>query len=258
MHKTNTVYENAVTTHRSAESLARAHGFESVAELAEQLPEYAKVIDVGAGASPFGVEVAKLRPDITWVNFDYSYGADPEILKEVSIGAPSNVEYVAGDATKLTDVYEPETFDAVFSYWLLPHMSLDEPGPARAAAEAMYKVTKIGGRISIGSRNDRLRRLFGGKDQYNTESGSSEEFADKIVAGTKLSKSASYLQKLINETATPFFGTSRYAKREGKQKQIYDPKAGEYIPLSSKEGVKIRGRLAIELAKRAYINKRRK
>lgn len=257
MHKTNTVYENAVTTHRSAESLARAHGFESVAELARQLPKDAKVIDVGAGASPFGVEVAKLRPDITWVNLDYSY-SDPDIIEDVSKDAPPNVEFFEGDATKLADMYDPQTFDAVFSYWLLPHMSLDEPGPAKAAAEAMYTITKIGGMISVGPRNDATRRLFSGSDTLNYESRSSEEFADKIVAGTKLSKSASYLQKLINETATPFFGTSRYAKREGKQKQIYDPNTGEYIPLSSKEGVKIRGRLAIELAKRAYINKRRK
>lgn len=257
MDKTNTVYEKAVTTHRGAERLAKIHGFESVADLAEKLPEDARVIDVGAGASPFGVEVAKLRPDITWVNFDYSYG-DPDILDDVSKGAPSNVEYVAGDATKLTEMYEPETFDAVFSYWLLPHMSIDEPGPAKAAAEAMYTVTKIGGRLSIGSRNDGLRRLFGGKDRYATESSSSEEFADKVVAGTKLSKSASYLQRLINETATPFFGTSRYAKREGKQKQIYNSETKKYVPLSSSEGVKIRGRLAIKLANQAYRNKSRK
>jgi ubiquinone/menaquinone biosynthesis C-methylase UbiE len=251
-----TVYELAPTTPRSAERLARAHGFESVAELARQLPKDAKVIDVGAGASPFGVEVAKLRPDITWVNLDYSY-SDPDILEDVSKDAPPNVEFIEGDATKLADMYEPQTFDAVFSYWLLPHMSLDEPGPAKAAAEAMYTITKIGGMISVGPRNDATRRLFSGVDTLNYESRSSEEFAQKIVGGTKLAKTASYLQRLMNETATPFFGTSRYTKREGEQKQIYNPKTHEYVPLYSREGVKIRGRLAVQLAKRAYANKSR-
>ena len=95
--------------------LVHRHGFESVLQLAESLPIDARVLDVGAGASPFGKEVSTLRPDVTWLNFDYSY-QEPAILDEVSKYTPSNVQHVVGDATKLGETYEPETFDAVFSY----------------------------------------------------------------------------------------------------------------------------------------------
>lgn len=114
-----TVYEKAVTTDRPAEVLAQRHGFESVAKLAESLPANALVLDVGAGASPFGKEMAMLRPDVSWINFDYSY-QDPAILDEVTNDAPSNVKHVAGDATRLSEIYESESFDAVFSYWFCP------------------------------------------------------------------------------------------------------------------------------------------
>lgn len=77
---TQTVYEKAITTDRSAEMLACKHGSEGVAQLAETLPQGARILDVGAGASPFGKEVAILRPDISWTNFDYSY-QDPRYFR---------------------------------------------------------------------------------------------------------------------------------------------------------------------------------
>jgi len=241
-----TVYEQAITTDRPAEMLARRHGFESVSQLAESLPENARVLDVGAGASPFGKEVAALRPDITWTNFDYSYH-DPAILGEVTQGAPSNIEFVAGDATRLAEAYEPETFDAVFSYWLLPHLSIDNPEPALAAAKAIFNVTKSGGLISVGpqARRGGLLSIQSGKavQVIKDEEQAADTYAEQILSTTKLPKSSRYVQKLANEVATPFFGTTRYTRRDGKRLSLYHPESGEYVPPFSRRGMTTTGRL---------------
>lgn len=249
-----TVYEQAVTTDRPAEMLAQKHGFESLAQLADSLPQGARVLDVGAGASPFGKEVAMLRPDISWTNFDYSY-QNPAILDEVSANAPTNLAHTAGDATKLAEVYEPESFDAVFSYWLLPHLSIDDPQPAHDAARAIFAITKNGGVMSVGPQasGHRLLTLKSGPALKVVKEGSqnADSYADRVVAATKLPKTPRFTQKLANEVATPFFGTTRYAKREGKLPHVYHPQSGEYVSPLSRKGVATAGRLAIALAKHA-------
>jgi ubiquinone/menaquinone biosynthesis C-methylase UbiE len=255
MNENLTVYEKAVTTDRPAEMLAHKHGFESVSQLAETLPEGAHVLDVGAGASPFGKEVAVLRSDITWVNFDYSY-QDPKILEDVSRNTPANVQHIAGDATKLEEVYDPETFDAVFSYWLLPHLSIDDFEPAKAVARAIFTVTKPDGLMSVGPKvsQRKVPSLKSGPAIQIIKSGdlSAENYADTVVVATKLPKVARYTQKLANEVATPFFGTSRYAKREGRIPKVYEPESGNYITPFSRKGVRLAGRLAVATTQHAH------
>lgn len=261
MTEQQTVYEKAVTTDRPAEMLAHKHGFESVAQLAEMLPQDAQVLDIGAGASPFGREVAALRPDVRWVNFDYSY-QDPAILEEVSKNAPANIEHVAGDATKLGETYDPETFDAVFSYWLLPHLSLDDTAPAKEAARAIFTATKTGGLMSVGPKTShkRLPSLKSGTaiQVVKDESLKADSYAERIVAETKLPKIGRYTQKLANEVATPFFGTSRYAKREGRVPMVFHPESGEYVSPFTRKGVRTAGRLAVAMAHHAVQQRKQR
>lgn len=258
-NKNSNIYEKAITTDRSAELLARKHGYDSIAQLAEELPEGARVLDVGAGASPFGKEVAKLRPDISWVNFDFSY-QDPDILKEAEQGAPDNVECIFGDATRLDEVFGAESFNIVFSYWLMPHLSLDNVEPAERVAEAMVMVTKPGGQISVGpivGKNHFLSIKSGNSLRiYKDEDKSTESYVREIVDATKLSGLSRTLQKNANEVATPFFGTTRYGKREGKVPKIFDPKTGEYVSVISGQGIYTLGRLAVVLAKHATRRQR--
>lgn len=241
-------YENAVTSHRTAEKIAQRHGFENVRSLAESLPENARVLDVGAGASPFGREVAGLRPDVTWVNFDYSY-QDPRVVEEVSEAAPMNVEYVPGDATVLDQAFGEDSFDAVFSYWMMPHLSLDELEPAHEAARAMYQVAKPGAMISVGPTSHSIHRKTDALQTVKDESEqSAEEFADRTVEATKLGPMSAKAQRISNNAITPFFGTSLYMKKEGLSHKVYDPKSGEYINPYSRRGVRLAGELAVALA----------
>lgn len=248
------IYEKAVTTGRSAEKLAHRHGFKDVDELARFLPQDAQILDVGAGASPFGKTVAALRPDVTWTNFDYSYH-NPTIFDDVTKDSPDNVNHVAGDATRLREIYEPDQFNAVFSYWLLPHLSINEPGPAKAAAEAMFTITKPGGLISVGPKSH--RRLLPAMKSgpairvIKNKSLDSESYADRIVDQTTLPKTGRYTQTLANEVATSFFGTTRYAKRDGLILRVYDPKSDEYVLPFGPRGTITAGRLAIALARHA-------
>ena len=195
-------YELIPTTSREADFISEKHGFNSTAELAASLPFGANVLDVGSGASPFGKVVARLRPDISWTNFDYSYYS-PKILEEVREDSPCNIEYVAGDATRLGESYAAESFDAIFSYWMMPHLSIENSEPAKEAARAMFLLAKIDAPISIGpvvskGRAPSIRSFFvQGKAHKVVKSADidADNFADTIVAKTKLPAFARFTQK---------------------------------------------------------------
>lgn len=250
-HRASSAYEQAITTDRPAGLLAKRHGFKSVKALANILPENAKVLDVGAGASPFGREVALLRPDITWTNFDYGY-YDPAILKEVSTGAPKNLKHVAGDATELSQAFKPNTFDAVFSFWLLPHLSIEDMDPARDAGRAMYNVAKENGIISVGPSISRvpLPRLTSSPATrvFKDEEWTAATYADMIAKATRLAQPKRYFQKYANEASTSYFGTTRYARRKGRQIMLYHPKSGEYVPPVSRKAAITVGLLLVAFA----------
>lgn len=248
-----TVYEKAMTTGRSAEKIAHKHGFKNVLQVTEYLPEGAMVIDVGAGTSPFGEAVASLRPDITWINYDYSYN-ESKIQEDVSRDAPANIQYIPGDALKLDQEFAPETFDAAFSYWLFPHLSLDSIEPAQLAARAIFNVTKPSGLISIGPEmsKSRLPSIKYQKALRVIKDGSEDagDFADMVAYRTSVRGYTRYIEKLSNEVMTNFFGTSRYFKPDGRFKQLmYDPEQDKYINPLSRRGVHLTGRLSVAAAR---------
>ena len=236
-------YELIPTADRDADLVSQMHGFENITQLAASLPEGANILEVGSGASPFGKEVATLRPDITWTNFDYSY-YDQRVLDEVSKDAPGNIHFVKGDATKLSEMYEPESFDAIFSYWMMPHLSLDDPEPAKEAARGMFSLAKINAPISIGpavseGRFTSVRSLFIQAKAHRVvkhTASDSESFTDAIVAKTTLPRRGRFIQKIANEVITPLLGTSRWSTYENRSIKLYHRESGEYVSLLSKKG----------------------
>lgn len=143
-------------TYRSSEELASRFGFTSVEYLAESIPSGEKVIDVGAGLSRLGHDVAGLRQDIEWVNFDVAYAQpdkDTKVRKRLGqlvVDAPDNLHYVAGSILNPPEELKPKSFARIFSYWMLPYLIENDPHQGAAAAWNMVRLGKTGGIIRVG------------------------------------------------------------------------------------------------------------
>ena len=229
------------TTGRGAEALARKHGYKNLASLVRSLPPKAKVLDVGAGASPLGKEIALLRPDIHWTNLDFGY-YDKQILDEAKKGAPPNLKLVAGDVTRLEAFVKPNSMDAVFSYFLFPHLSTYDEQLALAAAKQVYATLKPGGVSVIGPR---LRPWFhpAGKEGTSWRATKSsqltaEAYGREVLRQTLLSAFSRYIRRAFNAAVFEVFGTSRYLKGGSLVSQrVYNPNTGQYISIYAPAGI---------------------
>lgn len=137
-----------MVTGRDATHLSAAYGYDSVSALAAALPERARVLDAGAGLSNFGKVVASMRPDITWVNYDLCYSNTWRYMAEARRGAPDNVTYVQGDIMVLPTAAEDGGYNAIFSYWALPHIQMQHS--RQYAIMNMIKAARAGAHISLG------------------------------------------------------------------------------------------------------------
>lgn len=239
---TRLAYETAPTTGRAAEKITHLHGFETVQAYAESLSANAHIVDLGSGTSSFGREVAKFRQDVQVDCVDLNY-SNPVLLEEVSIGKPSNVRYIAADVTKLNELYEPGSIDQVTSYWLLPHLSIDDPAPAIAASKEVYEVLKDGGSAIVGPRlgNEDLPYSERKKSLTITKTPdmNADTFSQRLLAETQMTGVLRYGNKMVNEVRDEVFGTSFISKRENDIPRMYDSKRGEFVSTRSWKGVKL-------------------
>lgn len=142
-------YLFAPMTGRGANALAHRYGFRNSRALAADVPEGGVVADIGAGRSPLGRLVAAARPDITWVNFDYRYN-DPQAIEKLRAKAPENVEYVAGDILEPPEELTARRYDRLYSFWMLPHLTLESSEPAAQALDTMLSLTRESGTLRLG------------------------------------------------------------------------------------------------------------
>jgi hypothetical protein len=225
--------------------------------LASELPENAVVLDLGAGASNLGETIANMRPDVSWTNLDYNYDK-PEVARSVDTLPLANLSFVTGDATQLLESCEPETYDAILSYWLFPHLSLDSPEPALAAGRGVYDALKEGGVASVGPRINlghlatlRWRRTYHAFKGANVDR---DEFAERILQETQLTPIFRRYRQLKYEIWSDYFGTTRW--RKDGRKLIYAPSRGEYVPTKSIVGAKVVGGLGAAAARHLLHDKR--
>ncbi|HMS23639.1 MAG TPA: hypothetical protein PKB09_02425 [Candidatus Saccharibacteria bacterium] len=143
-------------TSRCADALALRYGFENTERMAENIPEDSRVLDVGAGLSNLGNEIASTRPDINWCNLDINYNNavyGPSMkwrFERLVNDAPNNVEYVTGSILSPSESLVQMRFARIFSYYVLPHVALYSPGLALIAMHNMRTMSSPGGIISIG------------------------------------------------------------------------------------------------------------
>lgn len=235
------------TTDRTAAVLARRHGYKTVKNLAKSLPRHANVLDVGAGASSLGREIANLRSDIHWTNLDFSYH-DTQILKNASRDAPINLTFIAGDAARLDDFIKPGSMDVVFSYWLFPHLSSYDQRTALAAASQLYKATKTGGLLVVGPCKPPLLRHPHpwGKSWrvIKNKDWTADSYSHEVVRLTNLSDASHYIRDVLNIAAFEVFTTSYYVKGGNMfTRKVYDPAASKYISAYSLRAVYLVGKL---------------
>ena len=155
----------APVTGRHARQLAYYYGYgeeypQGIEALMGDIPACANVIDVGSGISNLGITVARNRPDITWVNYDFGYHL-PENIQRLG-AVPPNVYIEPGDITQPLKQELLMSFDNVFSYYLLPHLSLEEnKTPAAAAAANMLQLLKMDGLLQVGPTEFDFDKLEG-------------------------------------------------------------------------------------------------
>jgi SAM-dependent methyltransferase len=95
-----------------------------------------RAIDVGTGAGTLALALGALVREVVGVD------VVPELLERARSGAPANVTFVAGDATKLP--FESGSFDLSCSRRTLHHIAR----PELAVAE-LARVTAPGGRVFV-------------------------------------------------------------------------------------------------------------
>lgn len=192
------------TTGRKDTFLAKQLGFTSVEAFAESLIKNAVIADVGAGVSQLGHSVTKLRPDVVWVNIDPCY-ADPKILKPINNIAPGSLYFFAGDIVQ--GFKRPKQLlsgaDLVFSYWLLPHLSVQDNKVASKAVGEMYNLLKPAGTLAVGPvRTLGLGLLspfrYKGTARF-TKSTSRDQVGHDVVKQTRLWWLPRTIQRLANK-----------------------------------------------------------
>lgn len=143
-------------TRRPGAKLAHKYGYHDVLDFARSLPAEARVADVGAGLSTFGMQVCNFRGDIEWFNIDTQYGdfPDDELADRFDIlleNKPKNLRYETADALDLIDVFGEGQLDAVFSYAMPQYITLESRTRGLDAAETILRTAKPGGRVAVGA-----------------------------------------------------------------------------------------------------------
>lgn len=173
----NDLPKSVPTTGRTPAFLAKRHGFASLSDFIRDIPKDATVLDIGAGLSLLGHAVAARRSDITWINIDPFYKNDRYLA--AASDAPNNVRYMAEDITNPSKELSKIKAKRIFSYWMLPHLSVHSVAPAKAAVGVMWDLLDESGIMSVGPVNP--HQLISMLDNVRTLRFSKNDSRDYVV-----------------------------------------------------------------------------
>jgi len=131
--------------HGHHDSVLRSHRWRtaenSAGYLLAQLPEDARVLDLGCGPGTITVDLAARVPGGQVTGIDAAPGVLAEARQEADRRGQVNVRFETGDANRLA--YPAGSFDVVHAHQLLQHLS----DPVRALA-GMRRVCRPGGLVA--------------------------------------------------------------------------------------------------------------
>lgn len=241
-------------TARSADRLAELYGFPGIDELAADLPDSADVLDAGGGMSSFVQEIGIRRPDVRAVSVDACYD-NSEVLGRLQAAAPANVEYVSGDLTRLETLFAPNSFHRVFSYWVLPHLSLYDRSPALHMARGLWNVQRLDEPISVGPQigDITLAELPHLKQRLQApamrvvknDSLMADEMVNHIVDAVQIPRRFKPGFIAWHEALSEVLDTNVHGRLDNNgERLIYDSDVDNYVLLSSSRGKQIRRTVA--------------
>jgi len=190
---------------RESGELALAYGYPDLQSFCDDLPEAARVLDVGSGASTLGLDVCVARPDVRWVNADLCY-EDQKVRGALQKDAPPNLEILAADVLDLTERTGAQRFHRVFSWYLLQHIRLAGRKPAEVSAKEILQAAEPGGSVAAGPAK---RKFVKGKNPSHEaiviKVASSDEELDEqaklLVDATEQPFLARLVQGRINQSS---------------------------------------------------------
>lgn len=248
------LYELAPVNGRDASIQAHYYGYASVDHLAADLPAGARVIDVGAGITNLGKEVAVRRPDISWVYFDRCYSSQELLRQAQGNDTPPNVSFTNGDITRIEESgLAAGSFDRVFSSRLVPHIDMESPELARLALSNMASLLRADGDMRILRRfYPFLRdRLLGRAGFVHVTRQELEEKGNSVLehalAHIRLPRFYRWKQILHNVHATAHFGRAQWSLPDAKGRArparglIWDPQHETFVPRRSLRGHQLYG-----------------
>ncbi|HEY5152639.1 MAG TPA: hypothetical protein VII55_01565 [Candidatus Saccharimonadales bacterium] len=144
--------------------LALAYGFPDLQAFADDLPNGAEVLDVGAGVSPLGIDVCRLRPDIHWVSADTFY-YNTGVRDKLQSDSPPNLTILPANALTLTASSGEGRYNRVLSSYLFIQLWKGGAEPVQVAAAEMLKAAAPDGMVSA-LPVDSGFRVPGQEDRY--------------------------------------------------------------------------------------------
>lgn len=245
-------FEQSPLTASSGEFLAGVYGDGATIDaFADSLPENARVIDVGAGLSTFGAEVAARRDDVQWTNYDINYNrtghVSYEAVRRAVEAAPQNLRFVTGNVLTIPDDMR-HAYDRAYSYNLVTHLLRIRRSLGGQALENIVGLLDEHGESKIGPTNAKMAT----SERWGAATLPADASEAQITAVRQQLTSphlANWYYRASLSSGVGVYPSGRFAP--GESGLVLSDDGGEtHHKLLSKRGLALTGRLASGLFRR--------
>lgn len=217
----------------------------TIDDFAESLPADATVMDVGAGRSDLGLEVASRRPDVLWVNADIQYGFHDKVWPLIAVAEEAcadKLQFTGRDVLTLPGDLAGR-FDRVYSYNLTSHLLHIRRDLGRRAVDGMTGLLESDGALSIGPVHGRTRAGNEGRRAVELQASASEAEREAALDALTMSRLQGLVLDATNASGVSILPADRF--RPGAEGHLlFDHRDETYHRLLTSEGLRLAARLA--------------